>query len=422
MLNIDKIKEFDFKKVFGKNKKTNEYFEDIWSEKYPIFSNKDIRTWIIDMINQFITEGKEAGKFSCTGYLNPLQAYCLFNKVEDPSELLKETEIDERNSRVMNFLQYLLKADENDPELKRIGLKKKPSEVSVKNMIQSRIKSFYSNRGLNISVGMKTAKSGANKNEILLDKEMIKLIQAKLETANYRLINKLETQTGLRINDVLEEITMKNKYKIELYKEHYYIKNFDSQKEKVKINFLFFTQELTDTLMATTGIQDLTKLDLSTLFITRNGKRISQQHYLARIKRIAKDLEMNGNLKTHAFRKYFASQLSRNLDLDPRFYNHLEGREASYRDQVYDNNIKKIDWFYQTWLKLEEYICVDCITVDKTNEEVLKLKEDNLKLNKQVDTLLENKIKDDEEREKLKDRLSKLEEGWKEVMDKILKK
>jgi septal ring factor EnvC (AmiA/AmiB activator) len=128
---------------------------------------------------------------------------------------------------------------------------------------------------------------------------------------------------------------------------------------------------------------------------------------------------MNGNLKTHAFRKYFASQLSRNLDLDPRFYNHLEGREASYRDQVYDNNIKKIDWFYQTWLKLEAYICVDCITVDKTDEEVLKLKEDNLKLNKQVEKLLENKIKEDEEKEELKDRLSKLEEAVKKVLDKI---
>ena len=449
MLDINKDKEFNLINIFGKEK------VEKWNKSYSILSNKDVFAWIRDKIDKYTDEGKNANKFTITAYLNKLQQYCNYNKkhyqLNNPSELLQETDIDERNLRVKKYLQYLLKYTKKDiTELKELGFAKIPTSVTIRNNIQAKIKSFYSNRGLPISYNLKSAKQGANKNEITLTKDIIKKIQSKLESSNYRLICKFETQTGLRISDIIEELTIEDKYKIEFYQEHYFVRNFITQKETVTINYLIFTKELTELIQSIYSIDDLTKLDLNTLFLARktpkterdlkgkalrdkknkivyvlddnNNKiyennRVNKNDYLSRLKAIISELGIKGNIKTHGLRKYYNSQLSKNrkkLD-DDRILTHWEGREAHYTEQIYSRHIKDLDFYYTEWKKMESEICIDCIVYDDThkdtkrhNKEILDLKEKNIELTKQVETVLKEKIES-------KKRINELEESIKKV-------
>ena len=411
MLEIIKEKETNFKEIFGAE------LYNKWSEKYSILENKDIRAWIRDKIVKFAEEGKDPVKFGFTSYIGYLQQYCDFNKgntptVELPSKLLTE-DIDGRNDRLRKYLTFLYNAKEE--EVKELGFNRRPSDVSIRNMIQSRIKGFYKNRGKQLSYGMKARKSGANKNEIYLEKEDIKQIQSKLESAQYRLINKFETQTGLRIDDVLNELTS-GKYKIEKYKKHYFIKNFKSQKEMVFINFLFFTTELSDLLVSIYPKDKMEEIDLTKLFLSRNNKTIRGVDYLARVKAISKELGFNGNLKTHAFRKYFCDTIDGVIytidgveKKDDKFNHHLEGREPNYEDATYITSLKNLKKYYAKWMHVEKAICIDCIIVDNTNAETVKHKIKIAKLEEQLNISVK-------ENSNLSLRLDKLEEIIKKLI------
>jgi hypothetical protein len=385
--NINKNQEFNLTKIFGKDK------VDKWLKNYPILKCEDVEKWIIDKIDKYTDEGKEANKFSIPSYLKPLQQYCNYNNTTKPSELLTE-DIDQRNFRLKSYLkEFLLNQEIDESKFIELGFRKRPSEVSVRNLIQSRIKSYYSNRGANCSYNMKSKKTGANIREMTLTKDLIKKFQSKLESSNYRLICKLESQTGLRIGDILEELPS-GKYIIEEFNGRNFIRNFETQKRKVTINYLFFTKELEMELIANTGIDDLTKLDLKTLFLSRNGKRIDSNNYLQRLKQIVKELGIKGNIKTHAFRKYYISQIGKcsNRLEDPRILTHFEGHEAPYSDQSYLRMTKEIETYFSEWEKTEICVCIDCIAIDKTNKEILQLKEENIKLNQQVDLVLKEKL------------------------------
>lgn len=361
---------------------------DKWIINYPILSNNEVISWLYDMVEQFTDEGKKAEKFQFQTYAKYLQQYCTFYDCKDTTNLLKE-DIDARNGRVKKYLKFLYEGEEE--EIKKLGFRKRPNDVSIRNQIQGKIKSFYSNRGSNISYGLKARKSGENVNELYLDRPLIKIIQSKLESIQYRLINKCESQLGLRIGDVLHTIT-NGKYRIEKYKEHYFIRNFKTNKETVTINFLFFTQELSELLQSTYPEQDITTLDLSMLFMTRQNNRISQNDYLARLKEICKEQKLDGNIKTHGMRKYFTSQLAK-VEVDDKFKWHLEGREPNYRDAVYDNNLKNIEYVYTEWLKVEKVICVDCIIVDKTSIEIVKLRKELASKEEQIQILIKQQAK-----------------------------
>ncbi len=399
MKSIQKNKVIDLEKIYGIEKVKK------WEKSYPIFKIQCVKNWLIDKIDKYTDEGKNANKFSITTYLQPLTLYCKYNKVEDPSELLEE-EIDQRNLRLKVYLkEFLLNSEIKEEEFTKLGFrfnKKKqtarPSEESVRNLIQSRIKSFFSNRGKPISFNMKSAKSGANKGEITLNAELIKLIQARLESKNYRLITKCMNQMGFRIDDILSEMTS-GKYIIEKYNNHYFIRNFKTQKRMVIINYAFFTKELEDVLIAATGIKDLTQVDLTKLFLTRNGTRINGNDFLDRLKAIIRDLGISGNIKTHSLRKYYLGQIGScaNKLKEPRILTHFEGHEASFNDQVYLRAIKEIESYYEEWLKCEEAIMIDYTTVDKTDKEVLALKEENAKLNKRLDLAINQKAELEEQ-------------------------
>ncbi|MFW9969335.1 MAG: tyrosine-type recombinase/integrase [Candidatus Odinarchaeota archaeon] len=388
MMDIEKKNEIDFSKIYGDDKYKK------WVKAYPIFKNKDVEAWIRDMIDQFTDEGKEPQKFLIQSYLKSLHQYCIYNQTDDPSNFLKE-DVDTRNLRFKKYIMFLMNVKDEDPMLKKLGFRnaKSPSEVTIRNGVQAKIKSFYSNRGVPITYKLKTVKSGANINELVLNKNCIKLIQAKLESVNYRLICKFESQTGLRISDILEEIPS-GKYKIEKYQEHYFIRNFRTQKEMVTINYLFFTQELTELIQSAIGETDLTKLDLTTLFQTRQGNKINSINYLERLKLIVDELGLNGNIKTHGLRKYFTTQLSKGAKKleDDRIILHLEGREAPYRDQAYLTHIKDIDYYYREWKKIETDICVDCVVYDNTNKKIVKLEQEILDLKQQKEIVQQDNL------------------------------
>ncbi len=409
MLEISKENEIKFEKIFG----IETYNK--WLKKYSILENVDIQSWIRDKIDKFTNDGKDAVKFKFTTYIMYLQQYCDYNKTNNPSVFLEE-KIDNRNLRLKKYLNFLYNGDEE--EVKKLGFSKRPSDVSIRNQIQSRIKSFFSNRGANISFGMIARKKGLNHKELRLDKDMIKQIQAKLESIQYRLINKFGTQAGLRISDVLDELTAtksknskKPKYMINCNNEgYYYIENFETQKEKVIINYLFFTSELSNLLKSAYPKENLKDIDLTKLFLTRgknvkneNGdiigktgvKKVSAANYLARIKSISKDLDFDGNLKTHAFRKYFSSQVRRCKKLDIEFQEHLMGHMGQNLSQSYNNNLQDINWFFKQWKLIEQLVCVDCIVIDGTNKEVLKLKTKITNLNEQLEISLKKNIKMD---------------------------
>lgn len=414
MKNISKKEEFSLIKIFGLKR------VEKWRKTYPILQNKDIERWIMDKIDKYTDEGKEACKFNVNGYLKPLLQYCLFNKVDNPSELLTEN-IDQRNLRLKMYLkEFLLNKETKEERFTEIGFRKRPSEASIRNNIQSRIKSFYSDRGANISYNMKSVKTGANIMEITLTKDIIKKIQTKLGST-YLGICKFESQTGLRIGDVLEEVTS-GKYIVEKHIERYFIRNFKTMKRTVIINYLFFTKELENTLKAITGIDDLLKLDLTKLFLTRHGTRVNASDYLDRLKDIIKELGINGNIKTHAFRKYFIGAIGKcsNVLEEPRILKHFEGHEANYSDQAYLRIIKDIDTYYNEWLKTEICVCIDCIAIDKTDKEVLELREENIRLHKRMDMVLKDKI-DYEERVK-SEILKRMEENANKNEDKIIMK
>ena len=409
MLEVKKSKEFNLKKIYGKNKKTGKYLYDTWLVKYPILNYEDVEKWLIDKIDKFTDESKPPQNFSIQQYLKTLQQYCYYNQVENPNDLLKES-IDERNFRLKNYLKFLRDDKSEEKNIKEIGFLRRPSEVTVRNGVQSKIKSFYSARGSPITYNMKSKKVGANIKEITLNKNLIQLIQAKLESANYRLICKFQSQTGLRISDVLEELTS-GKYIIEKFEKHYFIRNFETRKRKTIINFVFFTKELTETIRAVTGLNDLTQLDLTTLFLTRHNNRIHRSDFLARLKDIVKELDLDGNIKTHAFRKYYMGRVreSKYSLSDERIVTHFEGHEQNKdTDQAYLRIISDINSYYREWLKTEIVVCVDSVVYDRTNEEIDNLKE-------KYDKLIESDNQKDKKVQELKEYIVKLEESINKV-------
>lgn len=417
MIEITEDIDLNLKEIYGISQKSKEerFFEDIWKEKYPILENKDVIIWLSKKINKFKKNGKETNKFSITTYLAPLQHYCNFNEVKNPSDLLKE-EVDKRTKRVMEYLDFLLKVKQGDPKLEKIGFRvmkkgdkageiKIPNKVSVINMIQSRIKSFYSARGKNIADGITSEKRGLNKQELRVKKETIKLIDGKLESDRYRLAVKLQTQLGLRIGDILEELP-KDKYEFEFFDHpeapRYYIKDFQTIKKGIVINYLFFTEELVDKIKSVYNVKDLTKFKLSRLLKTKSGKPMNSNDYLLRLKKVVKDLGIQKNMKTHAFRKYFSSQI-RKSEIDLEFREHLLAHTAVNLSEAYNNDLKDDAWFHTEWLKIEELICVDYTIRNITNKEVVKLKTEIAKLKKQREITIE-------ENAELSLRLDKFEE------------
>lgn len=363
--------DFDLSSIFGADKMAK------WLKKYPILQSEEVFRWIQDLIQQYAREGKDPSKFSITNYLGSMQKYCDYYEVEEPKELLLEA-LDDRNSRMRKYLADLLSKGAN--------------EASVKNATQGTIKSFFSHRGSPITFQLKCLNSGINSNEIILLKNTIRLIEERL-SPQYKLIMKVQSQLGFRIEDAIEELSS-GKYSIEQYSDHYFIRNFKTQKEGVVINYVFFPQELSLLLMSVNNCADLTKLDLKTLFSSKykdSENKIDQSNYLKRIKQILEEIGLEGNLKTHSFRKYFSSRV-RECPVDIEFKEHLMGHEGQNLSQAYNNNLKDVQWYYTNWLKVEPNLLINSEIVDKTDKEVIELREKQIKAEARLEAVIKENV------------------------------
>ena len=111
---------------------------------------------------------------------------------------------------------------------------------------------------------------------------------------------------------------------------------------------------------------------MTIFFMTRKGNRINQNDYLKRVKAIVKGLGITENIKTHSFRKYFASQIRKVKGVDSELKEHLMGHKGQNLSQSYANNLRDIEWVFDEWNKLNNSICVDCITVDNTSKLIIE--------------------------------------------------
>lgn len=387
---------------------------------FPILHNEDVYKWITTKMNKYARSGKNPSKFKMTNYLDALQNYCEYYNIENPSELLDEN-IDERNNRLLNYLGELIRSGRN--------------QASVRNNYQSRIKSFYSARGSALSDGLPTLDEGINKNEIILEKNTIRLIQNKLERAEYNLILKFEALCGLRIGDILDELTTnkngKAKYNLRKFNNHYYIDKFWTRKEDIIINFLFFPTELSNLLRATYNIRDLEKLDLRNILKTRNGTRINKYDFIERVKKIAKELAIKENIKNHSFRKYFSNEISSvNLlnfnvkigaDFENKFKEHLMAHKLRDLSNTYKQRLKDINQFYELWKPIERVICIDCEIIDETNEKVKEINKKYDNLQEKFDSLIESDNQKDKEIQELKDKLANMKADYDKKLEEIEK-
>jgi len=356
----------------------NSFFEpkliEKWQNKYPILLNRAVEDWIIHKVDRYTRSGRPAKRFKITNYLKYLNDYCKYYGIGNPSALLKET-IDVRNDRLIRYLSFLIKGGRN--------------EVTVRNAIQSVLRSFYSDRGNPTSDGLAIRKTGENQNEIILDKEIIRKIQTKMERPEYRLAVKFLTQTGLRTDDIFIGLKSGN-YKLQKYKDHFFIRNFVTMKTGIVINFLFFPKELTNLMTDIYG-GDSAELDLQRILLTKTGKNIRREDVWGRAKDVVKKLGYKENMKLHCFRKFFDSVILRHGDLDLEFKEHLLGHSAINLSGSYNMNLKDIEWFYEKWRKIENLICIDSVVIDRTATDLKDVKKENSMLKKQVEILLESK-------------------------------
>ncbi|KKK94709.1 hypothetical protein LCGC14_2680140, partial [marine sediment metagenome] len=174
--------------------------------------------------------------------------------------------------------------------------------------------------------------------------------------------------------------------------------------------------ELSDLLVSIYPKDKMEEIDLTKLFLSRNNKTIRGVDYLARVKAISKELGFNGNLKTHAFRKYFCDTIDGVIytidgveKKDDKFNHHLEGREPNYEDATYITSLKNLKKYYAKWMHVEKAICIDCIIVDNTNAETVKHKIKIAKLEEQLNISVK-------ENSNLSLRLDKLEEIIKKLI------
>ena len=143
-------------------------------------------------------------------------------------------------------------------------------------------------------------------------------------------------------------------------------------------------------------MKDLTQLDLTTLFLNRKDEeRIDESNFLKRIKAIGIELGITENIKTQSFRKYFRTMITRiekESKITKDFREHLTGHKGENLSGGYNRDLQNIEMYYKEWLKCEACLSVDYQIIDKTDEEVLKLKEENQKVNARLELEIQHKI------------------------------
>ena len=385
-----------------------------FQKNYPIIKDESIRKWLEERVMVFAQKNHNPMKFNYEHNLSIMMDYCIYNEaIENPSQLLEEN-VDQRNDRVNEYIQALEKGWIPPRKYKHSKNVKAKSKVSIYNSHAGTIRGFYRVHGLRITTYMPNVK-GTNEKEAILDRNIILGIIKKTTNPFYKLIFKMQSMLGLRISDVLDELTASHpqnpdipKYKLEKHKDHYFIRNFETQKAKIVINFLFFPAELIQDIQKITTFEgNLIEFDFRTLFNSKwfniYGQKIKRQNVLKQLKHFAEDL-IESNVKTHCFRKYYENTIrNTNLELPPKadaeFKTHLEGHHLDPVTYTYNQTLCNITEYYDLWRKIEPRLVIEheIKFVEYTSETVLELTKEKKKMDHQM-TVMMDKLEEQEQK------------------------
>jgi hypothetical protein len=403
MKKINRKEKFSLIQVFGE-----EVIEDL-IQKYPILQDESIQKFMEWRVKNFTEKGNNPQKFKpyLQHILQVMTDYCFYNDVTaNPSDLLNEDN-DDRNDRLDDYIEALKGGWTPPQEIKHSKNIKKKSEVSIYNTHVGIIRGYYKCHGLPITTYMKNV-TGKNENEAILDRDDVVYLVKNATNPEYRLLIKFQCMLGLRISDVLNHMTSNNPqdtnkplYKLEKHKNHFFIRDFITQKYKIKINFLFFPSELIEDIRKVYGYkEEMEDFDLRTLFDSKCKKegepqqKIKRQNLLKRFKALG-DEEIEGNLKTHCFRKYFEGIVrNTSLDLPPKadteFKTHLEGHHLDPVVYTYNQELRNLQAYYDLWLKIEPRLVIEheIHFVEHTSETVVQLTKDKAKMENQMSAMM----------------------------------
>jgi len=355
---------------------------------------------------QFWKKGKQENKFALTNYITPLNRYCEYvaknnqNIVDIPDKLLNE-ELAHRNKRFMDYVKY---------ELKR-GIY---AESSIINNYQSRIMSFFSYNNKSITEFIESLKTGTKLKEVHLDKEKIAKLINGIKSLDYKIALKWMALCGFRVSDVLEElVSSKNgsdepKYRIQYSSERdvYYIENFTTHKEHVKINFVFIPKELERNLLVAYGHicdNDLRKLDLRKTLMNRieNGTRYKRRHIKRydldkALKRVAEKVGLiirlentddgiyDKTVRLHGFRGFYCSKIRVKFPRINWLTNHFEGHTNLNLDDAYQRYLRDFDWMFDKWQQFDKETSIDVEIRDNTNDKIIEVQKENFLLKQKI--------------------------------------
>lgn len=387
--------------VFGEKK------YEKWLKTYPIINSKEVSDWIESKMIKFADRKKDPTKFQITAYLAQFQDYCSKNDAS-PQELLNEP-LKERDNRLTKYLNDLLNEGKN--------------EATVTNAIQAKIKSYYAYHGKNIKYQMlcsKVGTSGAMESKIAMIPETTRRLLKHLNP-QYQLLVKFQALCGLRFEDCTETLRSGN-YKFEKHKDHYFIRNVKTNKRNKSINFLFIPIELEGTFKAVFGVEDLTKIDLQEAFTSKQGNGIDLSNYNRILLEALNKIGITDkSIGSHTFRKMFRTMID-DAQASSGFKEYLMTHETNDLTENYLNKISDIEMFYKEWLKVEPFLHIETEFIDKTDEEVIKLREELAKEKARNEAVTAKLAKENYE---MKEKFTELEKEmleFKELFKKFVQK
>lgn len=83
-----------------------------WKDRYPLlWQSNDVQVWINAKLFRFMAKGKNPNKFNVGNYVSALMKYIAFHN--STIEQLLEDELDQRNMKLLQFLNAMIKNGEN---------------------------------------------------------------------------------------------------------------------------------------------------------------------------------------------------------------------------------------------------------------------------------------------------------------------
>ncbi len=365
---------------------------DTWARRFGVYKKfpEKVNSWLRIRVSQYHSRSKftkNIHKFKFRQYIDYLNLFNQFleNNHNSDIERFAELEDTKRSEIFIAFINHLLEIS-RDSKIKGV---RKFGETTILNTIQSRVMSYFSSINKRIEGYIDSNKYGSEKNFVLVDKKLNRKIHLCFRSKDYALLHLFLSQTGLRIDDILNKITNGN-YFLNKFQERYHITTkkgeveFMSSKRMVGLKKLFITKEIEQKLKLFFNLEDLRELDLQQLFLTRHGKRISEKNFNDTLNYFHNKLNLikRESLSSNCFRRYMETSIR--LYVKPKLDDwYLKLITFHYDKQIdhYNDLIKSDSWLYEQFLKWENAVMLFVRTDEaKINELEKQIKEKDVKI------------------------------------------